>query len=117
MGNEYHWLYDLKALYETTLNGQLFLLMLIETLELNDIPVFYANTDGVNAMVPEDKIELYEEICSNWEEYTGFDLDLVDYDKCIIRDVNNYIWVPSNKDKNKYKGFFDINRCKEVTNP
>ena len=115
MGNEYHWLYDLKSLYETTLNGQLFLLMLVERLEGAGIPVFYANTDGINAMVPRELEDVYVDICEEWQDYTGFDLDYVNYDKCIIKDVNNYIWIPENSDKNKYKGFFDINRWKDVT--
>lgn len=116
MGNEWHWLKDLKALYQTTLNGQLFLLMLVEWLEDAGFHVFYGNTDGVNAMVPRDRQDEYRAICQKWQDYTGFDLDYVDYDKCIIRDVNNYIWIPDNEEKsNKYKGFFDIDRWKDVT--
>lgn len=116
MGNEHHFLYDLKALYQTTLNGQLFLLMLIERLELAGINVFYANTDGVTALVPKEKEDEYYQICEGWQKYTGFDLDYDKYKKCVIRDVNNYMWIPSDPDKDiKYKGFFDINRWKEVT--
>lgn len=87
MGNEHHWLYDLKAMYEVTLNNQLFLLMLIEKLEQAGIHVFYANTDGVNAFVGKDQEQKYYEICQWWQNYTGFVLDYEDYKKCIIRDV------------------------------
>lgn len=114
LGNEYHWLYDLKALYETTLNGQLFLLMLIEKLEMNGIPVKYANTDGITVHCPTDKQELYYEICQWWQDYTDLNLEFEKYKSCINRDVNNYIWI-SEDDSIKYKGFFDVNRYKDVT--
>ena len=112
MGNEHHWLYDLEAMYKVTLNGQLFLLMLIEDLELNGIPVHYANTDGAQARVKNN--DEFSEICYNWMDNTGFNLEFEHYKKCLIRDVNNFLWVPF-EGKPKYKGFFDVNRYKDVT--
>ena len=36
------WMFDLKAMYQTTINGQLYLMMMIEEMELNGIPVVSA---------------------------------------------------------------------------
>lgn len=113
MGSDVHWLYDLEAMYKVTLNGQLYLLMLIEKLELSGIKVFYANTDGITAKVPVDKIDKYNSICKDWEKYTGFQLEFEEYKKCLIRDCNNYLWLPVTGEP-KYKGFFDINRHEDV---
>jgi hypothetical protein len=52
LGAEYGFLQDKKAMYQVTLNGQLFLLMLIESLSLYDIHCFYANTKFVGVLKP-----------------------------------------------------------------
>src|SRR5690625_1705795 len=116
MGSPTHFLYDLKAMYGVTLNGQLFLLMLIEALENEGISVFYANTDGVTARVPVDKVEAYNQVCEWWQEITGLTLEFERYKKCINRDVNNYIWIPEDDSESvKYKGFFDYSRWNDPT--
>lgn len=113
LGSKYHWLKDVFAMYQVTLTGQLSLLMLIEQLEMNDIEVFYANTDGITAFVPIHKENLYKDICSKWQENNNFELEYEEYEKLIIRDVNNYIWIPKEGDP-KYKGFFDIDRHSDL---
>ena len=40
-------LYDRLAVLKTTINGQLMMLMLVEELELHNIHVLSANTDGI----------------------------------------------------------------------
>lgn len=109
------WFYDPKILYSVTLTGQLSLLMLIEALEEAGIRVFYANTDGVTAKVPKDKLEIYNKICESWSRYTGFSLDLERFKKCVIADVNNYIMVYENG-KVKAKGRFDRDAWKDFNN-
>lgn len=114
MGNDYHFLGDPKAMYQVTLNGQLYLLMLIEELERLGIRVFYANTDGITCLVPRgNREQTYADVCQQWQDETGFELEFADFKKCIIRDVNNYLWIPE-EGKPKYKGFFDIDRWKDV---
>ena len=44
---QYFYAYDPKSAYTVTINGQLYLLMLIEQLELNGYEVISANTDGI----------------------------------------------------------------------
>lgn len=83
------WLYDPKAFYSVTLNGQLYLLMFIEHLILNGIEVISANTDGVVCRV-EDKAA-YEEACKMWQFQTQFKLEFASYQTYARKDVNNYI--------------------------
>lgn len=107
LGSKLLWLYDPKAMIEVTINGQLFLLMLIEELVLNGIKVISANTDGILSIVPKDKKELYDSICKNWQKYTSMDLEFIKYNKYIRRDVNAYISIEQNTNKVKTKGIFN----------
>ena len=100
-----HWLYDPLVGYKITINGQLFLLMLIEKLVLNGFKIISANTDGIIALVETDKEELYYKLCKEWEYETSFNLEYTKYKKYIRRDVNNYITIKEN-DKIKQKGIF-----------
>lgn len=110
--NEWSWLYDPKAAMMITLNGQLFLSMLSERFTDAGFRVDSLNTDGITCFVSEDKMELYHEICKEWEEHTGLSLEFAEYDKVIRRDVNTYLAIYKElKDKNgdpyvKEKGDF-----------
>lgn len=84
---------DLLAFYRMTVNGQLFLLMLAEAYELNDITVVSANTDGLTCNIPTDKMDKYNEITSAWCRYVGCEVEFADYESYYRRDVNNYIAV------------------------
>lgn len=99
-----YWLYDPRAALSVTINGQMFLLMLIESLELNGFEVISANTDGVTAFVPKHRTEEYKKICDEWERYCGFNLSFTKYIKYIRRDVNNY--VSESESEVKQKGCF-----------
>jgi len=89
----YDYLFDPKATYETTLNGQLSLLMLIESLETNGIHVISANTDGIVSKIEYHQEELYQKLCKDWEKLTKFELEYTDYEKYIRSNVNNYIAI------------------------
>lgn len=92
-GSEDSWLFDLKCTYQTTLNGQLYLLMLIEQFEDNEIDVISANTDGVTSRF-DPKIEsTYNDITRHWQSFVGFELEFVDYVKYVRTSVNDYIAV------------------------
>ena len=105
LGFDYYWLKDDKALTTVTINGQLFLLMLIERFEDNDIEVISANTDGITCNVKNNQEALYYEICNSWQRYTKFELEYAFYDIYARRDVNSYI-VKTNNGKVKEKGIF-----------
>lgn len=84
-------IYDRMCTLRTTINGQLYILMLCEELELNGIPVISGNTDGIVVKLYNDKKEKFEEITKNWEEYTRLSADSENYRRYVCRDINNYI--------------------------
>jgi len=103
--SKYSFLYDPIVNLQVTINGQLYLLMLIEQLVLNGFKVFSANTDGITTQVPTTRKQEYYEICKKWEEDTNYELEYTYYKKYIRRDVNNYIAIQVNGDV-KTKGIF-----------
>ncbi len=105
-GYEYGDIYDRMCTLRTTINGQLFILMLCEELELNGIPVVSANTDGIVIKLENDKEELFNSISKHWLEYTGLSADSEEYTRYVCRDVNNYFAEETNG-KVDYKG--DLN--------
>jgi len=105
LGYEGFFLYDDEAMFKVTLNGQFYLLMLIEMLSEKGFEVISANTDGVITLVPKDKLEIYNGICKEWESKLGFNLEYTYYKKYVRRDVNNYLALDL-KDSIKSKGCF-----------
>jgi len=92
-GSKYSKLYSPDLLLATTITGQLCLLMLIEQLEANDIPVMSANTDGVEYCCPRNKVALAETIIFDWELITGYDMEHGEYQALHAANVNNYVAV------------------------
>lgn len=84
--------YDPKYTFTVTTNGQLQLLMLVESLSLiPGLRIIQANTDGITAYVRRDTLAYFEMWQAAWEKTTGYQLESVDYKRMWIRDVNNYI--------------------------
>ena len=106
-----YWLYDPKAAVSVTINGQLYLLMLIERLVLGGFEVISANTDGVTSIVPKEREDDYYKICNDWSHETDFELEYAYYEKYIRRDVNNYI-TKTNKVFEK-GNFYDSSKVKK----
>ena len=86
-----------------TLNGQLYLLMLIEQLHVVGARILSANTDGVTIAWRGDESVLKMAIKA-WENATGFELERKDYSVYARRDVNCY--AAASKDGVKVKGAF-----------
>lgn len=103
MGSEKSFLCDKKAMYKVTINGQLFLLMLIERLEDAGIHVISANTDGIVTIVPKGLEETADNICHWWEKHLGLELEFTSYSKYITEGVNSYLTVKTDG-KKKFKG-------------
>lgn len=93
LGSQHSILYSPDLMLQVTLGGQLFLLMLIDQLELAGISVVSANTDGIVSLVADDKQAEYDSIMKNWQSNTGFELDFAEYKALYSKDVNNYIAV------------------------
>lgn len=81
---------DRLAVLNVTLNGQLLILMLCEELELNNIEVVSANTDGIVVKLYKRDKQKFDEISQHWKEITGFEADAEEYYCYINRDINNY---------------------------
>jgi hypothetical protein len=92
-GNMYSVLYAPQLLIQTTITGQLSLLMMIERMELAGITVISANTDGVTMKVPKHLQGTYEAIVKQWEKETDFETEEVEYLALYSRDVNNYLAI------------------------
>ena len=95
---------------ETTVNGQLLLLMLIEEalLNLSYIQLIQSNTDGITLKIKEKELPIYLDICSKWEKLTRLQLEHAFYDKMIVADVNSYIGIYKDNIKSpKCKGRFE----------
>lgn len=115
-GSPYSVLFAPSMLIQTTVTGQLSLLMLIERHELNGIPVISANTDGVVIMCPRDKVQLSEAIIAQWQRETGLEMETVEYAGVYSRDVNNYFAVKTDGEV-KRKGEYAKSGLDEKKNP
>lgn len=106
LGNDHSFTKDFHAMYSVTLNGQLFLLMLCEQLtNLKGVECFYQNTDGATFMVENSQIKNFHKIADAFAQYVTIPVELTNYKKCILRDVNNYI-IETELGKIKAKGCF-----------
>lgn len=109
--DENSFLYDPQFGMQITINGQLTLMMLYEMLAegIPDCVPLMQNTDGIEMMIPEEYKDKYLAICAEWEQITNLQLEHDEYSRLILADVNNYIAVPKNPDKDpKCKGRFEF---------
>lgn len=106
--NQWSPFYDPQYTMQTTINGQLLLLMLAERLlTLPGLQIIQINTDGVTCTVPAVQRYAYMQICKQWEAETRLTLEFADYASMFIRDVNAYIAVGTDG-KIKRKGAYDF---------
>lgn len=94
-GNKYSCLYSPNLLIQTTITGQLALLMLIEQMSLAYAAVVSANTDGIAVLHSAADKEKVDNIIAGWEFVTGFVIEETGYRGLYSRDVNNYIALKS----------------------
>lgn len=87
-----------------TINGQMFLLMLIEQLHVVGADILSANTDGVTIRWSGDDNVLALAVKA-WENATGYELERTDYSVYARRDVNAYV-AAGTDGKIKVKGAF-----------
>lgn len=92
-GNMYSTVYAPKLLIQTTVGGQLGLLLLIEAVELASFEVISANTDGFVSKVPKERLAEFNAVIADWERLTGFETEETRYAALYSRDVNNYIAI------------------------
>jgi len=106
-GSRYSALFSPRLLIQTTITGQLALLMLIEMLDEAGAEVISANTDGVTFICERSNKHFIDAIVKEWEETTGLNTEETLYKSIHSRDVNSYIAV-KNDGSTKTKGAFAI---------
>lgn len=104
-GSKYSTLYAPELLIQTTITGQLALLMLIERLEAAGVRVVSANTDGIVVYHNKTQFDAVDEITFDWMLDTSYQLERTAYSVIASRDVNNYVAVRTDG-KIKGKGIF-----------
>jgi len=114
LGSKYSALYAPNLLIQTTITGQLALLMLIERVEAIGAQVVSANTDGIVVFAPRSLEDDLEQVMFDWELDTSYELERNDYRALHSRDVNNYIAVKPDGSV-KRKGAFA--QCGLMKNP
>lgn len=112
LGSKYSTLCSPNLMIQVTVTGQLSILMLIESMELNGIQVISANTDGFVSKVPRDKIDLFNAIVFDWECDTSFVTEETRYLALYSRDVNSYLAVKSKFDKSSKQWLDEIDGIK-----
>lgn len=99
-GSQYSFLYSPELLIQTTITGQLSLLMLIEMFYQAGIQTVSANTDGVVVWHHEHA----RQVVQQWQDRTGMVLEWTPYHAIYSESVNNYIAV--GQDGVKLKGSY-----------
>lgn len=90
-GSRWSVLFAPKMMIQTTITGQLLLLMLIELFKDNNIQVLSANTDGIVTKVTYEQYQTLRDCVEWWEDVTGLEMEMNSYNKLWSLDVNNYM--------------------------
>lgn len=103
--SKYSIFYSPEGGIATTLTGQLSLLMLIESLTLNGVPVISANTDGIVTLCPVGREWLRDGCISYWSKITNLGMESTYARSLYARDVNSYVLIEADGSV-KRKGAF-----------
>lgn len=93
LGSMFSMLYSPDLLVQTTVTGQLTLLMLIEACELAGICVISANTDGFVVHLHDSQRDTFNSIIKGFERLSNMKTEETEYKALYSRDVNNYIAI------------------------
>lgn len=104
-GSKWSTLFSPELMIQTTVTGQLALLMLIERFEKFGIPAVSANTDGVVTHCPQHLVDTMRECVKWWETATGLSMEETRYKALYAQSVNTYIAVKDDGSV-KTKGLF-----------
>ena len=107
-GSPFSKLYAPNLMIQTTVTGQLAILMKIEELEVfRGMQVISANTDGFVTKVPRHRRAEFEAVILDWQWDTGLMTEETEYRSLHSRDVNSYIAISSDG-KVKLKGALSL---------
>lgn len=105
LGSPYSFLFAPHLMIQVTITGQLALLKLIELIEMREIPVISANTDGIVIKCPRHMEGEVNRLIKHWESVTGYETEETRYKSVHSRDVNNYVAIKEDGSV-KTKGVF-----------
>lgn len=93
--NQYNDLYDPLMGRSVCISGQLYLLELANHCyqEIPGLKIVQLNTDGIMVECDKDQLDQLDEICQEWQDRTGFELETDSVIKIAQKDVNNYVEV------------------------
>lgn len=98
-----------EGLLKCCVGNEIEILMAIEMMEDAGFQVLSGNTDGFVTLFPEDKEDLYKEICAKWEQKVGNvdmgKLEYMDFEALWQESINHYIGKKTDG-KVKKKGRF-----------
>jgi hypothetical protein len=107
--NEFSIFFDPQYTMQTTINGQLLLYMLSESiLKYTQSEMIQVNTDGITFTVTNCDYDKAVEICKKWENQTKLKLEFNEYSDMWIKNVNSYMA------KEKFTG--NVKRIKDYAN-
>ncbi|GGC74851.1 hypothetical protein [Enterococcus wangshanyuanii] len=105
-GDKYNAMYDPRNRLLVCIYGQLFLLDLIEKLEvLPSLELIQSNTDGILVKIKRDDFDLFDDLVYEWEQRTRLHMSFDFYKKIYQKDVNNYLIVDM-EGEHKSKGAY-----------
>lgn len=116
LGSKYSFLYSPNLLIQTTITGQLCLLMLIEAVTELGANVVSANTDGIVIHCKKSLYKSVSEKLFNFELLSGYNLEETFYKGMYSRDVNNYIAIKTDNEIKGKGAFASPNLMKNPTN-
>lgn len=91
-------LYDPRNSNSICITGQLAILDLLEKIEIkfgDKCELVQTNTDGILVRLEsKDMYDEYVQVCKEWENRIGYELEHDIYTRVIQKDVNNYVIVP-----------------------
>lgn len=95
MLNQYNDLYDPLMGRSVCITGQLRLLELANHLvaDCPTLKIVQLNTDGIMVSLDNCDLKVYNAICQEWQDRTGFELEEDCIAEIVQKDVNNYVEI------------------------
>lgn len=105
--DKYSIFYDPRFTMQITISGQMMICMLAEQLlSVSELRLIQCNTDGISMYLRRSDLNSVKSLCREWEKLTGLTLEDAEYQRMVIRDVNNYL-AQTIDGKVKLKGTYD----------
>lgn len=93
-----------KMMIQTTLTGQLSLLLLIEWMQKAGVQVVSVNTDGIVCKFPRKMHAVMRAVVKRWEDTVGLKMEANEYRALYSASVNDYMAIKAKDGKVKRKG-------------